>query len=127
MWHTLWTNNQLILLILTCHVYNVHLLWESVFNIPIYMAPCAGTKSCQKMSGSVKVLNGLKKKKKHQQKTWQEGDHYWRIYSEATHKMTMNCLQSGAPCKTSPCGVVMIMRKVRKQPNSICEESVNDR
>lgn len=42
------------------------------------------------MSGSVKVLNGLKKKKKHQQKTWQEGDHYWRIYSEATHKMAMN-------------------------------------
>ncbi|KAJ8374544.1 hypothetical protein SKAU_G00051240 [Synaphobranchus kaupii] len=42
------------------------------------------------------------------------------------HKMTINRPLSGAPCKISPRGVSMIMRKVRDQPRTTREELVND-
>lgn len=32
-------------------------------------------------------------------------------------KTTVNLPRSGAPCKISPCGASMIMRKVKDQPN----------
>ncbi|KAJ8361268.1 hypothetical protein SKAU_G00177930 [Synaphobranchus kaupii] len=42
------------------------------------------------------------------------------------HKMTINRPRSGAPRKISPCGVLMIMRKVRDQPRTTWEALVND-
>ncbi|MCJ8730314.1 hypothetical protein PDJAM_G00182870 [Pangasius djambal] len=45
----------------------------------------------------------------------------WKKY-----KITTNCPRSGAPCKISPHGVRMIMRKVRDQPRTTREELVND-
>ena len=42
------------------------------------------------------------------------------------HKVTANLPQSGAPCKISPCGISMMMRKVRDQPSTTPEELVND-
>jgi len=41
-------------------------------------------------------------------------------------KMTVNLPQTGAPCKISPRGVSMILRKVRNQPRTTREELVND-
>uniref|UniRef100_A0AAY5KBZ6 Sleeping Beauty transposase HTH domain-containing protein n=1 Tax=Esox lucius TaxID=8010 RepID=A0AAY5KBZ6_ESOLU len=41
-------------------------------------------------------------------------------------KMTVNLLRSGAPCKISPCGASMIMRKVRDQPGTTQQDLVND-
>ena len=43
-----------------------------------------------------------------------------------TYKTTINQPWSGAPCKVSPHGVRMIMRKVRDQPRTTQEELVND-
>ena len=42
------------------------------------------------------------------------------------HKVTANLPQSGAPCKISPRGISMMMRKVRDQPSTTQEEPVND-
>ena len=42
------------------------------------------------------------------------------------HKVTANLPRSGAPCKISPCGISMMMRKVRDQPSTTQEELVND-
>uniref|UniRef100_A0A803K0Y0 Transposase Tc1-like domain-containing protein n=1 Tax=Xenopus tropicalis TaxID=8364 RepID=A0A803K0Y0_XENTR len=42
------------------------------------------------------------------------------------HKMTINRPRSGAPRKISPCGVSMILRKVKKHPRTTREELVND-
>ncbi len=41
-------------------------------------------------------------------------------------KMTVNLPQTGAPCKSSPRGVSMILRKVRDQPRTTREDLVND-
>uniref|UniRef100_A0AAY5KWW1 Transposase Tc1-like domain-containing protein n=1 Tax=Esox lucius TaxID=8010 RepID=A0AAY5KWW1_ESOLU len=41
-------------------------------------------------------------------------------------KMTVNLPQSGAPCKISPRGASMIMRKVRDQPRTTRQDLVND-
>ena len=41
-------------------------------------------------------------------------------------KMTFNLPRSGAPCKISPRGVSMIMRKVRDQPRTTRQDLVND-
>jgi len=41
-------------------------------------------------------------------------------------KITINRPWSGAPCKNSPHGLRMIMRKVRDQPRTTQEELVND-
>ncbi|CDQ63203.1 unnamed protein product [Oncorhynchus mykiss] len=41
-------------------------------------------------------------------------------------KMTVNHPQSGAPCKISPRGASMIMRKVRDQPRTTRQYLVND-
>ncbi|XP_072523827.1 uncharacterized protein [Salminus brasiliensis] len=40
--------------------------------------------------------------------------------------MTVNLPQTGAPCKISPRGVSVILRKVRNQPRTTREELVND-
>ncbi|KAK7925291.1 hypothetical protein WMY93_007601 [Mugilogobius chulae] len=40
--------------------------------------------------------------------------------------MTVNLNRSGAPCKISPRGVSMILRKVRNQPGTTRQELVND-
>ncbi|KAI5614394.1 chitinase, acidic.3 precursor [Silurus asotus] len=40
--------------------------------------------------------------------------------------MTVNLPRTGAPCKISPRGVSMILRKVRNQPKTTREELVND-
>ncbi|KAI5629045.1 butyrophilin-like protein 3 [Silurus asotus] len=40
--------------------------------------------------------------------------------------MTVNLHRTGAPCKISPHGVSMILRKVRNQPRTTQEELVND-
>jgi len=40
--------------------------------------------------------------------------------------MTVNLPRTGAPCKISPLGVSMILRKVRNQPRTTMEELVND-
>ncbi len=45
----------------------------------------------------------------------------WKKY-----KITINRPRSGAPCKISPHGVRMIMRKVRDQPRTTQKELVND-
>ena len=37
------------------------------------------------------------------------------------HKVTANLPGSGAPCKTSPHGISMMMRKVRDQPSTTQE------
>ena len=42
------------------------------------------------------------------------------------HKVTTNLPWSGAPRKISPCGISMMMRKVRDQPSTTQEELVND-
>ncbi len=42
------------------------------------------------------------------------------------HKIAVNLPQTGAPCKISPRGVSMIMRKVRNQPRTTQEDLVND-
>ena len=42
------------------------------------------------------------------------------------HKVTANLPRSGAPCKISPRGISMMMRKVRYQPSTTQEELVND-
>ncbi len=42
------------------------------------------------------------------------------------HKIAVNLPQTGAPCKISPRGVSMIMRKVRNQPRTTQEDHVND-
>ena len=42
------------------------------------------------------------------------------------HKVATNLSQSGAPRKISPCGISMMMRKVRDQPSTTQEELVND-
>ncbi len=42
------------------------------------------------------------------------------------HKIAVNLPQIGAPCKISPRGVSMIMRKVRNQPRTTQEDLVND-
>ena len=41
-------------------------------------------------------------------------------------KMTVNHPRSGAPCKISPCGASMIMRKGRDQPRTTRQDLVND-
>ncbi len=41
-------------------------------------------------------------------------------------KMTVNLPRTGAPCKISPHGVSMILRKVRDQPRTTWEYLVND-
>ncbi len=41
-------------------------------------------------------------------------------------KMTVNLPWTGAPCKISPRGVSMILRKVRDQPRTTREDLVND-
>uniref|UniRef100_A0A8C7SLW5 Transposase Tc1-like domain-containing protein n=1 Tax=Oncorhynchus mykiss TaxID=8022 RepID=A0A8C7SLW5_ONCMY len=41
-------------------------------------------------------------------------------------KMTVNHARSGAPCKISPRGASMIMRKVRDQPRTTRQDLVND-
>ncbi len=41
-------------------------------------------------------------------------------------KMTVNLPRTGAPCKISPRGVSMILRKVRNQPRTTREVLVND-
>ncbi len=41
-------------------------------------------------------------------------------------KMTVNLPRTGAPCKISPCGVSMILRKVRDQPRTTREDLAND-
>ncbi len=41
-------------------------------------------------------------------------------------KMTVNLPRTGAPCKISPRGVSMILRKVRDQPRATREDLVND-
>ncbi|XDV36075.1 hypothetical protein PO909_005924 [Leuciscus waleckii] len=41
-------------------------------------------------------------------------------------KMTVNLPRSGAPCKISPRGASMIMRKVRDQPRTTWQDLVND-
>ena len=41
-------------------------------------------------------------------------------------KMTVNLPRSGAPCKISPRGASMIMRKVRDQPRTTRQDLVND-
>ena len=41
-------------------------------------------------------------------------------------KMTVNHPRSGAPCKISPSGASMIMRKVRDQPRTTRQDLVND-
>ena len=43
-----------------------------------------------------------------------------------TFKMTVNHPQSGAPCKISPHGASMIMRKVRDQPRTTQQDLVKD-
>ena len=45
----------------------------------------------------------------------------WKI-----HKVTANLPRSGAPRKISPCGISMMMRKVRDQPSTTQEELHND-
>ncbi len=40
--------------------------------------------------------------------------------------MTVNLPRTRAPCKISPCGVSMILRKVRDQPRTTREDQVND-
>ncbi len=42
------------------------------------------------------------------------------------HKITVNLPRTGAPCKISPRGVSMIMRRVRNQPRTTREDLVND-
>ena len=42
------------------------------------------------------------------------------------HKVTANLPRSGAPRKISPCGISMMMRKVRDQPSTTQQELVND-
>ena len=42
------------------------------------------------------------------------------------HKVTANLPRSGAPCKISPRGISMMMRKVKDQPSTTQEELVND-
>ena len=42
------------------------------------------------------------------------------------HKVTTNLPWSGAPRKISPCGISMMMRKVRDQPSTTQEELVKD-
>ncbi len=42
------------------------------------------------------------------------------------HKITVNLPRSGAPCKISPRRVSMIMRTVRNQPRTTCNDLVND-
>ncbi len=41
-------------------------------------------------------------------------------------KMTVNLPRTGAPCKISPHGLSMILRKVRDQPRTTREDLVND-
>ncbi len=41
-------------------------------------------------------------------------------------KMTVNLPRTGAPCKISPRGVSMILRKVRDQPRTTREDLIND-
>ncbi len=41
-------------------------------------------------------------------------------------KMTVCLPRTGAPCKISPCGDSMILRKVRDQPRTTREDLVND-
>ncbi len=41
-------------------------------------------------------------------------------------KMTVNLPRTGAPCKISPRGVSMILRKVRDWPRTTWEDLVND-
>ncbi len=41
-------------------------------------------------------------------------------------KMTVNLPRTGAPCKISPRGVSMILKKVRDQPRTTREDLVND-
>ncbi|CDQ99575.1 unnamed protein product [Oncorhynchus mykiss] len=40
--------------------------------------------------------------------------------------MTVNHPRSGAPCKISPRGASMIMRKVREKPRNTRQDLVND-
>ncbi len=48
------------------------------------------------------------------------------IHKWKKHKITVNLLRTGAPCKISPRGVSMIMRTVRNQPRTTREDLVND-
>ncbi len=48
------------------------------------------------------------------------------IQKRKKHKITVNVPRSGAPCKSSPRGVSMIMRTVRNQPRTTREDLVND-
>ncbi len=41
-------------------------------------------------------------------------------------KMTVNLPRTGAPCKISPRGLSMILRKVRDQPRTTREDLIND-
>ncbi len=41
-------------------------------------------------------------------------------------KMTVNLPRTGSPCKISPRGVSMILRKVRDQPRTTREDLIND-
>uniref|UniRef100_A0AAY5KHG6 Transposase Tc1-like domain-containing protein n=1 Tax=Esox lucius TaxID=8010 RepID=A0AAY5KHG6_ESOLU len=41
-------------------------------------------------------------------------------------KMTVNLPRPGAPCKISPCGASMIMRKVRDLPRTTWQDLVNE-
>ncbi len=48
------------------------------------------------------------------------------IWKWKKFKMTVNIRQTGAPCKISPRGVSMILRKVRDQPRTTRYDLVND-
>ncbi len=48
------------------------------------------------------------------------------IIRKWTKFMTVNLPRTGAPCKISPRGVSMILRKVRDQPRTTREDLVND-
>ncbi len=48
------------------------------------------------------------------------------IWKWKKYKITVNLPRSGDPCKISPHGVRMIMRKVRDQPRTTRKKLVND-
>ena len=66
--------------------------------------------------------DGLQKNK---QATWLE-QLLEQLLEWKKHKVTANLPRSRVPRKISPCGISMIMRKLRGQPSTTQEELVND-
>ncbi len=118
-----------VLLISVCYLYKRHLSTEANNQSDYKLSTMAKTKELSKDVRD-KIVDLHKAGMGYKTIAKQLGEkvttvgaiiHKWK-----KHKITVNLPRSGAPCKISPRGVLMIMRTVRNQPRTTREDLVND-